>query len=435
MGAPVHGSSLVRLAVVLAAVAAESAFDVAPAAAEFPGRAGRIFFTTPNRPDFPPACGAASVSPDGTAYECVDPFGFDPSASPDGRLIVEERPGMPVPIFTVKADGTGARRVTHERTADSEAPTFSPDGRRILYFQSGGEADGAYVMNADGSGQARLTPDAGFGPVFSPSGTQFASFGRGITVANADGSGSNLVAADVHTSTADPTTLTVDRTNIVNSEPNWSPDGRRIAFTRESTTSSQTCDLTTGQCNTNEDHQIDVYVMNADGSGLRQLTSTRAVNEEEPSWSPDGRQIAYFRMPEANADGVGEIWVMNADGTGQRAIARGWHPHWSTVQGGPGRPRLRLEQVKRNKRSTCLGIFDFFRASVITTASKRTLFDLSISIDGREVEQEFDTRDLSAGMDTVRPGRHRLTVVMTSHAIHDTVVRSLKFRRCRGGHL
>ena len=380
-------------------------------------------------------CGNASVSPNGTAYECIDPFGFDPSASPDGRLIVEERPGMPVPIYTVKPDGTGARRVTHERTADSEAPTFSPDGRRILYFQANGDADGAYVMSGDGSGQTRLTSDTGFGPVFSPNGAQFAYFGLGIALANADGGGSHLIAADVHTSTADPTTLTLTRTDIVNSEPNWSPDGGQIVFTRRRATSSKTCDLATQQCTGPSDDQTDVYVMNADGSGLRQLTSTPAVNEEEPSWSPDGRQIAYFKMPQANPDGVGEIWVMNADGTGQRAIARGWHPHWSTVQGGPGRPRLRLEQVKRNKRSKCLGIFDFFRASVITTASKRTLFDLSISIDGREVEQEFDTRDLSAGMDTVRPGRHRLKVVMTSHAIGDTIVRSLTFRRCRGGHL
>jgi Tol biopolymer transport system component len=67
-------------------------------------------------------------------------------------------------------------------------------------------------------------------------------------------------------------------------DPTWSPDGGSIAYTKW------------GQ---------GIFVMNADGSGQRQLTSTGA----EPSWSPDGTQIAF------NGDGA-DIWVTNADGTG-----------------------------------------------------------------------------------------------------------------------
>ena len=95
--------------------------------------------------------------------------------------------------------------------------------------------------------------------------------------------------------------------------------------------------------------------MNPDGSGVRQLTSSTGVNEEEPSWSPDGRQVAYFKMPRQNPDGVGEIWVMNADGSGQRAVALGWHPHWSTVQGGPGRPRLQIQLRKTTSTAAASG--------------------------------------------------------------------------------
>jgi hypothetical protein len=430
MPAAVFGSCHVRMWALLAVAGAMSSLDVAPAAAEFPGRSGRIYFTTPTRPDFPPACGTASVAPNGTGYECIDPFGFDPSMSPDRRTIVEERPGMPVPLFTVRPDGTRARRLTHESTADSFAPTFSPDGHRILYFQAHGNADGAYVMNADGTGQRRLTSDAGLGPVFSPTGAQIAYFGQGIALANPDGSGSHVIVPDVHTTTTDTTTLTVTRTSIVNSEPNWSPDGNRIAFTRESATSGQRCDLVTQQCTTTSDHQIDVYVVNADGSGLRQLTSSTGVNEEEPSWSPDGREIAYFKMPQQNPDGVGEIWVMNADGSGQRAVALGWHPHWSTVQGGPGRPRLQIQLRKINKHSSCFGRYDGFFASVKTRASKRTLFDITMYLDGHEVEQTSDTSGLGTGVDLLRRGRHRLRVVATDVAVHDRMTRTVAFRKC-----
>lgn len=399
-------------------VAGQLLVAAAPAAAEFPGRSGRIYFTTPTRPDFAPACGTASVSADGTGYECVDPFGFDPSLSPDHRLIVEERPGMPVPVYIVTPAGTGARRLTHTSTADSLAPTFSPDSRRILYFQNGGDADGIHVMNADGTGERRLTSDAGFGPVFSPNAAQIAYFTTGITIVNADGTGSHVVLPNVRTVTLLPSPSLM---NTTNTEPNWSPDGRQIVFTRE--TFSQTFGGPRSD-------QIDVYAMNADGTGVRQLTSSTGVNEQEPSWSPDGRQIAYFKMPQQNPDGVGEIWVMNTDGSGQRAVALGWHPHWSTVQTGPGRPRLQIQLRKINKHSSCFGQYDGFLASVKTRALKRTLFDITMYLDGHEVEQTSDTTSLGTGVDLLRRGRHRLRVVATDFAVHDGMTRTIAFRKC-----
>jgi WD40-like Beta Propeller Repeat len=394
---------------------AQLLIGVAPAAAEFPGPSGRIFFTTPTRFDFPPACGAASVSANGTGYECVDPFGFDPSVSPNHRLITEERPGVPVQVYSVNLAGRGARRLTSTSGPDNLAPTFSPDSRRILYFQNGGNADGVYVMNADGSGQRRLTADAGFGPVFSPNGAQIAYFGTGITIAGADGGGSHAILAN--TRTFIPPSAIVTQTN---SEPNWSPDGRQIIFTR------QTATIAPGS----HSIQVDVYVMNADGTGVRQLTSTPGVNEEEPSWSPDGLRIAYFKMPERNPDGLGEIWVMNADGGGARRVALGWHPHWSSVQGGPGRPRLVLGFRKINRHSSCLGKFDGFVASVKTRASALTLFDFTLFIDGRKVDQVSDATSLGGGVDLLRRGTHRLKFVMTDPAVHDTVTRSATFRVC-----
>ena len=69
----------------------------------------------------------------------------------------------------------------------------------------------------------------------------------------------------------------------------------------------------------------DVYAVDVDGRGLRQLTHRRA-HEFDASWSPDGRRIAY----RSEADGQPpDIWVMNADGSSQTRIARGLSPAWS----------------------------------------------------------------------------------------------------------
>jgi Tol biopolymer transport system component len=69
----------------------------------------------------------------------------------------------------------------------------------------------------------------------------------------------------------------------------------------------------------------DIYVVNGDGSGLRQLT-TGAAREFDPSWSPDGRRIAY-RVESGPA--AADIYVMNADGSGQRRLVSGLSPAWS----------------------------------------------------------------------------------------------------------
>jgi Tol biopolymer transport system component len=80
----------------------------------------------------------------------------------------------------------------------------------------------------------------------------------------------------------------------------WSPDGRKLAF------------LSDGD---HGDFQFDLYVMNAEGSGLRRLTRNPA-SDSAPAWSPSGRKIAFV----SNRDGTYEVYVMNADGSGQLAL-------------------------------------------------------------------------------------------------------------------
>ena len=81
--------------------------------------------------------------------------------------------------------------------------------------------------------------------------------------------------------------------------PAWSPDGRKLAFVSD------------------RDGNSEVYVMNANGSGQRNLTRNPAY-DADPAWSPDGRKIAFV----SNRDGNYGVYVMNADGSGQRRLAQ-----------------------------------------------------------------------------------------------------------------
>ncbi len=201
----------------------------------------------------------------------------------------------------MNADGSGQRRLT--RHAKPKELVWSPDGRMLAFgsHARGGPRD-VYVMNADGTGLRNLTPGPGGGESlsWSPDGRKigFRSLRDGsgeIYVVNVDGTGLRRLTRLTRTPVSSGwTTL---------SAPAWSPDGRKILFVR----------VGWGDRLVNSE----ILVMNADGSRQRNLTRNPAP-DGDPVWSPDGRKILFV----SKRDGYGEIYVMNADGSGQRNLTR-----------------------------------------------------------------------------------------------------------------
>ena len=196
-------------------------------------------------------------------------------------------------IYVMNADGTGQTRLSDDPTHGT-APVWSPSGAEIAFESDRDGNDEIYVMNTDGTGQTNLTDNSATDgvPTWSPDGAKIAfesdrDGNREIYVMNADGTGQTNL-------TSNPATDGV---------PAWSPDGSKITFFSY------------------RDGNPEIYVMNADGTDQTRLTDNPAL-DRDPVWSPDGSQIAFWSFQSANW----EIYVMNADGTGQTNLTNtpGW---------------------------------------------------------------------------------------------------------------
>ena len=238
------------------------------------------------------------------------------ATSANGRIAFYSYQDGDADIYTINPDGTGEVNLTNEEpgadpTADAD-PAWSPDGTRIaytVYTVRSGLLNDVWVMNADGSGKVALTA-TGFDlePVWSPDGSQiaFVSTRDGnpeIFVMNADGSHQTQLTFTEYTTYAPS-----------NVDPVWSPDGSQIAFASN---------------RHGEGTDFDIYVMKPDGSATVNLTNTSAGlnGDRGPAWSPDGSKIAFWTDRDAvrpcyNDACDREVYWMNPDGTGQQNLTQ-----------------------------------------------------------------------------------------------------------------
>jgi Tol biopolymer transport system component len=238
-------------------------------------------------------------------YRYTDVF---PQLSRDGKLVVTEK-DADSSIVIMDPDGSSKQRVFKAagRNGLAFAPSWSPDGQWIAFgfgnFFGDRHKSHAKVMmvRRDGTDAQDLTPDtphSGF-PSFSADGRQivYRVWGEkdyGLRILT-------LADRSVRVLTTEPDNL-----------PGWSPDGSRIVFTRRQA-----------------DGNYDIFTIRPDGSDLRRLTDSAAV-DAHAVWSTDGKHILWnsgmhgWRDEAALYDNTFQpyapIFIMNADGTDKRPL-------------------------------------------------------------------------------------------------------------------
>jgi Tol biopolymer transport system component len=231
------------------------------------------------------------------------------------RYLNEERTWAAV--FTIEPDGNGERQVTFPPQGVLDVnPDVSPDGRRIAFERRTSDcnvactSDEVFVVNVGGSGLTQLTDHPG------------------------DSS--------------------CDHGGACNGSPAWSPEGTQIAFERAS-----------GPVIDGTIEEVGIYVANADGSGLHQITQKArpALGEDtNAQWSPDGRKLVFQRFNVRTAepaDGVA-LWIVNLRTGRERQLTpfdlrAGDTPDWSPDgkrilfhdnQGGPSNISANLYTIR-----------------------------------------------------------------------------------------
>jgi Tol biopolymer transport system component len=188
-------------------------------------------------------------------------------------------------------------------TVAGRQPTISPDGKKLVY--SSGQYPSMHIVESalDGSNVRQLskTPSPQFNAVYSPDQTQIA-FARSdstrqlqVWVMNADGTGERQL-----------TRFSADEGSP--QWPAWSPDGSRLA-------------IQSGKYNRNAPAENTAHIWVIDvktGAATRLNAHTTPYLDETPSWFPDGKRIAF----QSDRSGRMEVWVMNSDGSGARQVTK-----------------------------------------------------------------------------------------------------------------
>jgi Tol biopolymer transport system component len=296
---------IIRSSTVSAAVLVSLAllFTGASVWAVSPGEKGLIIFTA----NPTGSSQIYTINPDGSNMVQITNLpptkqeGLQPTFSPDGRRILfSYGAGSAGPdLYVVNSDGSRLTQLTFDGL--SSAGRWSPDGSRIVFAQTS-TLTGVNViisMRADGKGKkAALTSRFwdSYEPAYTPDGKQIVYYSQqgglleAVWIMNADGTDKNRLT---------PAALELFPYDVA-------PNGQRILMWNHNSTSLPTS----------------IFVMNIDGTDIRQLTHSRGHHDLDPSYSPDGTMIV-FASDRLSSNASLDLFTMNADGSDIKRIATG----------------------------------------------------------------------------------------------------------------
>ncbi|MFC5491991.1 hypothetical protein [Nocardioides caricicola] len=204
-----------------------------------------------------------------------------PTWSPDGERVAYVSGAAwdsPTDLYVLDVDGGESEQLTSTPDRCESQPTWTPDGEELVYVSGSCDAgpDGVFAIGLDGGEERELVAGASW-PDIGPDGRLLYSapvpgkpwYVQRLWVSEPDGTGARDVTPPGMASA---------------SEATWSPDGGRIAFV-----------VPAGDPAADEpaEWNEEIYVMDADGSDVRRLTTTPGNDHWPPSWSPDGRLLVY----------------------------------------------------------------------------------------------------------------------------------------------
>jgi len=219
----------------------------------------------------------------------------DMAFSPDGlqMAFIRDVDGLPQVFVGDFADLANARQLTTLNASDTAHPSFSPDGRLIVFSSSHeSPSEELWVINADGSNLRKLTDNTAIdrAPAWSPTANEIAFISDSATPLQTQIF--LLVLPESGDGDITQTQLTVSGNNYA---PSWSHDGGQIAYVSD------------------RFGEPDIYLMDREGLGSFLVTTDDGgVENRSPSISPDGRWVAYV----SNRDGeTFQTYVISVDGT------------------------------------------------------------------------------------------------------------------------
>ena len=251
------------------------------------------------------------MNADGTGYRRLTTEDgtrhFYPSLAPDGKSFLYSgfREQNVYEIYEYDLADGSVTRLTN-KLGIATAPEVSPDGKSVTFMRWTDASDQyqIWLMNRNGDNARRVPQVLGWDPTWSPSGKQ-------ILFAGTDTDGRNqLFAVDKNGKNQ----YKISDLPSIRGRNDWSPDGQSIVTY------------------SGEPWHREVFIMNADGSGTRQLTPTGG-NSQGPSFSPDGKWVVFTAYFDKYGDDHGcEIYVIRVDGTDLRRLTNNdycdYQPRW-----------------------------------------------------------------------------------------------------------